>query len=127
MPSAEEMRWARIEGSAFDLKSNLKDLLGILFLSAIVLTLLRSLVFGILAVLQKRRAARMYFDDVCQPPVSVIIAAYNEEKVIARTVQSILDNGYPDLEVVVVDDGSKDATLEVLRESVFGRAAGARF
>ena len=40
----------------------------------------------------------------------MIIAAYNEEKVIARTVHSILDNGYDDLEVVVVDDGSKDAT-----------------
>lgn len=117
VPSAEEMRWASIEGSAFDLKSNLKDLLGILFLSAIVLTMLRSLVFGILAVLQKRRAARMYFGDVIPPPVSVIVAAYNEDKVIVRTVQSILDNGYPELEVVVVDDGSKDATLAVLREN----------
>src|SRR5581483_11579391 len=52
-----------------------------------------------------------------QPPVSVVVAAYNEEKVIARTVQSILDNGYPDVEVVVVDDGSKDETLQVLNEA----------
>jgi cellulose synthase/poly-beta-1,6-N-acetylglucosamine synthase-like glycosyltransferase/spore germination protein YaaH/peptidoglycan/xylan/chitin deacetylase (PgdA/CDA1 family) len=116
IPTGEEMRWARIEGGAFDLKSNLKSLLGVLFLSAIVLTMLRSLFFGVLAVLQKRRAARMHFDEVLRPPVSVIIAAYNEEKVIVRTVESILENGYPDLEIVVVDDGSKDATLSVLRE-----------
>ncbi len=116
VPSKEEMRWAQIEGGAFDLKSELKQLLGILFLSAIVLTMLRSLIFGVLAVMQKRRASRMYFEPVLPPPVSVIIAAYNEEKVITRTVESILANGYPELEVVVVDDGSKDATLAVLRE-----------
>ena len=118
IPTAEEMRWAQIEGGAFDLKSNFKELLGLLFVGAIFLTLLRSLVFGILAVLQKRRAAHMYFGDVIPQPVSVIIAAYNEDKVIVRTVQSILDNGYPaDLEVIVIDDGSKDATLSVLREN----------
>jgi cellulose synthase/poly-beta-1,6-N-acetylglucosamine synthase-like glycosyltransferase len=46
-----------------------------------------------------------------------VIAAYNEDKVIERTVQSILNNGYEDLEVVVVNDGSKDRTLEVLTEA----------
>src|SRR5205814_5514839 len=48
------------------------------------------------------------------------IAAYNEEKVIARTVRSILTNGYADLEIVVVDDGSKDDTLRVLQENFAG-------
>src|SRR5258708_32929818 len=57
-----------------------------------------------------------------QPPVSVVIAAYNEEKVIVRTVQSVLNNGYENLEVVVVDDGSKDRTLAVLAEEFAGDA-----
>ena len=46
-----------------------------------------------------------------------MIAAYNEEKVIERTVRSILDNGYDDLEIIIVDDGSKDATYEVLQRA----------
>src|SRR5260370_33685042 len=57
-----------------------------------------------------------------QPPVSVVIAAYNEEKVIVRTVQSVLNNGYENFEVVVVDDGSKDRTLAVLAEEFAGDA-----
>jgi len=119
-PSAEELRWARIEGEAFDTQGNFKKLIGLLFLGAIYLTLARSLVYGILAVFQKRRARRRHFDPRFRPPVSVIIAAYNEEKVIVRTVESILNNGYEDLEIIVVDDGSQDATLEVLRQS-FGK------
>ncbi len=113
-PSVMELRWARIEGEAFDSQGAFKKLIGILFLWAIYLTLARSLFFGVLAVLQKWRAGRARFDPGFRPPVSVIIAAYNEEKVIARTVLSILNNGYQDLEIVVVDDGSKDGTLDVL-------------
>ncbi|MFN7996328.1 MAG: glycosyltransferase [Bryobacteraceae bacterium] len=116
VPSGEEMRWARIEGGAFDFQGVFKKIVGILFLWAIYLTLARSVFFGALAFVQKRRARRARFDANFRPPVSVIIAAYNEEKVIERTVVSVLENGYPELEIVVVDDGSKDRTLDVLRE-----------
>ena len=117
VPSAEEMRWARIEGEALDAKGSFKALIGMLFLAAIYLTLARSVVYGALAVAQKIRARRREFDAAFHPPVSVLIAAYNEEKVIARTVRSVLDNGYDDIEVVVVDDGSKDGTLEELNRN----------
>ncbi len=120
VPSQEEMRWAHIEGQAFDLKSNVMQVLGVLFLIAIYLTLLRSLIFGILAVIQKRREKKLRFDPGYRPPVSAIIAAYNEEKVIVRTVKSILENGYRDLEIIVVDDGSTDKTFEVLQTNFAG-------
>jgi len=45
-----------------------------------------------------------------QPLVSVIIPAYNEERVIAKTLQSVLEQSYPHLEIFVVDDGSTDQT-----------------
>lgn len=114
LPSAEEKRWASIEGQALDAKGSFKLVIGMLFLMAIYLTLARSLLYGTLAVIQKIRSSRRRFDPGFQPPVSVMIAAYNEEKVIVRTVESILDNGYTDMEVVIVDDGSKDATIRVL-------------
>lgn len=53
------------------------------------------------------------------PKVSVIIPAYNQEKYIRECVQSMLSQDYEDLEVIVVDDGSTDATPEILRE--FGK------
>jgi peptidoglycan-N-acetylglucosamine deacetylase len=49
--------------------------------------------------------------------VSVIVPAYNEEKVVVRTVKDILASTYPDLQVIVVDDGSVDNTSGVLRDA----------
>ena len=51
------------------------------------------------------------------PRVAVLVPAYNEEKVIARTIRSVLISDYPNLRVIVIDDGSSDATLEVTRNA----------
>ena len=47
--------------------------------------------------------------------MSVLIPAHNEEEVIVETVQAALASDYPQLEVVVVDDGSTDRTGELLQ------------
>jgi peptidoglycan-N-acetylglucosamine deacetylase len=52
-----------------------------------------------------------------KPKVAVLIPAYNEEKVIERTVRAALNSNYPNLRVIVIDDGSKDRTLEVARNA----------
>lgn len=55
-------------------------------------------------------------DNTFKPFVSVVIAAYNEEKVICKTINSILESDYPDYEIIVVNDGSKDSTEQVVEE-----------
>lgn len=48
--------------------------------------------------------------------VSVIIPVYNREKTVAAAVNSVLNQTYKDLEVIVVDDGSTDKTKEVMSQ-----------
>ena len=50
------------------------------------------------------------------PPVTVIAPAHNEERSIRVAVRNLLELDYPELEVVVVNDGSEDRTLEEMRE-----------
>ncbi|TAL36886.1 MAG: glycosyltransferase family 2 protein [Spirochaetes bacterium] len=56
------------------------------------------------------------FQQKILPSVSIIAPAYNEEAGIIESVSSLLNLRYPDYEVVVVNDGSKDRTLETLIE-----------
>lgn len=51
------------------------------------------------------------------PPVSILLPAYNEEAGVVSSVQSLLDLRYPRHEVIVVNDGSTDATIDRLREA----------
>ena len=55
--------------------------------------------------------------EASTPPIGIIVPAYNEEVHIAGTVRGFLDLKYPDHEVIVVNDGSSDATLEKLKEA----------
>ncbi len=89
-----------------------------LLAAAITLGVARLVLLGGLALLNRARERRRILpvlgDDA--PLVSVLIPAYNEEKVIASSIRQILRSRYANLEVIVVDDGSVDATSAVVRE-----------
>ena len=55
------------------------------------------------------------FANPLTPGVSVLVPAYNEEKSIVSSVQAILALRYPQLEIVIAEDGSTDETFETLR------------
>jgi cellulose synthase/poly-beta-1,6-N-acetylglucosamine synthase-like glycosyltransferase len=52
-----------------------------------------------------------------EPQISIIVPAYNEAATIVSSVRSLLQLTYSDYEIIVVNDGSKDETLRVLREA----------
>lgn len=47
------------------------------------------------------------------PSISIVISAYNAEKYIADCIESILEQTFSDFELIIVDDGSEDRTLEI--------------
>ncbi len=59
---------------------------------------------------------QLLISDVATP-ISLIIPAHNEEATIVKNIRSMLFLRYPDMEIIVVNDGSKDKTLQVLIET----------
>ena len=57
------------------------------------------------------------FASPLTPPITVIVPAYNEEAGIVESVRSLLALRYPEFEVIVVNDGSTDATVGKLAEA----------
>jgi len=49
------------------------------------------------------------------PLISVIMPVYNGEKTIRETIESVFNQTFPDWELIVINDGSQDATLEILK------------
>jgi glycosyltransferase involved in cell wall biosynthesis len=49
------------------------------------------------------------------PKISLVTAVYNGEKYLEETIRSILGQGYPNLEYILVDGGSTDGTVEIIR------------
>ena len=72
--------------------------------------------FYILSFIAEKKKKKLLYEDHELPKVTVIIPAYNEEKTISKTLNSILDSDYPDFEVIFVDDGSMDKTLQVAKK-----------
>lgn len=75
---------------------------------------------GIEGALRSRQHASEDFETLERSrftiPVSVVAPVYNEQSVVVSSTKSLLQQSYPEHEVIVVDDGSTDETFETLRE-----------
>lgn len=57
-------------------------------------------------------------DNEQNPKISVLVASYNYEEYIRKTLDSILAQTYKNFEIIVVDDGSEDNSVEIIKEYV---------
>lgn len=79
-----------------------------IFSTLITLRYLALMFFSIIKTIQ--RTTQVDRQKRADLKVSIIVPAYNEEVVIEKSILSIMDQTYPNIEIVVVDDGSKDYT-----------------
>jgi len=115
--------FTRADAIAFFFLSTGSWLLQWVFLIGIMLGLARLLFIGSLAVAQwfrSYRRERIHAGSDYAPSVSIIVPAYNEQLVIENTIRSLLASDYPAYEIIVVDDGSQDATSKVVAEKFAG-------
>lgn len=110
--SAEEAPYVRwITSSGFYFLHQIESFLWSFMIVVTILFTLRTLLVAWLSLRFRPAPPTTSF-----PSLSILIAAYNEEKVISATVHSILKTNYPALlEIIVVDDGSKDETYRVMQ------------
>ena len=103
----------------------LGQLLTGLFVLAICLGVARVLFLTAAGLGNRRAEQRRVPPQLPEPPPlqTVLIPAYNEGKVIAGAVRHILASDYPNLEVIVIDDGSADDTSEQVRIAFRGRSS----
>lgn len=85
----------------------------ILFLSLLVVALVRIFSLWFLSIVYSFRKVAPAAPDM---RVSVIVPAFNEEKSMASSIESLLAQSYGNYEVILVDDGSSDKTLEIAKK-----------
>ena len=112
---------ARIDLGLFELLGFSVRALGFLFAAAITLGIARALVLSGLALASAWKDMRRERPPIARDTfVSVLIPAFNEERVIERSVSQVLASKNVTLEVIVIDDGSKDRTSEIVEKAFRG-------
>jgi cellulose synthase/poly-beta-1,6-N-acetylglucosamine synthase-like glycosyltransferase/peptidoglycan/xylan/chitin deacetylase (PgdA/CDA1 family)/spore germination protein YaaH len=114
--SPEEQFEARADGFIFGIYHWFWVVITTTFILGIILVSGRTLIIGILALIEKLRPDHAVMPDP-PPSVTVLIPAHNEESVIVQTVNSVLLSDHKDLRIIVVDDGSTDKTGDLLDDN----------
>ncbi len=102
---------------AFSTLAIIGNFIVFIFFVGDVLMSARLVLVGVFAIIDRLRRPLRQASPGFNPRIAVLIPAYNEEKVIVRTVRSVLHSDYSNLHIIVIDDGSSDDTFEVAREA----------
>ena len=111
---------------AFSSMAFIGSFIMLMFYVGDILMSARLLIVGVFAVIERLRRPHALASIGFNPRVAVLIPAYNEETVIVRTIRSVLNSDYPNLHVIVIDDGSSDSTLDVARQAYAAEIAAGR-
>lgn len=87
-----------------------------IFIIAIFLAMLRLFIITILAIIKHKKEKTNDLINSNFPPVSILIPAYNEEITAVKTIESLLQLNYSNFDLLFIDDGSKDKTVEVVTQ-----------
>ena len=99
----------------FDTYSIQQSVTKAVLLWGLTLTFWSTLLFVPLSLYSKYKEAALP-EPTLYPKISILVPAYNEEKVIERTIQSLIETKYPDKEIIAIDDGSKDNTFQIINK-----------
>src|SRR5438309_5041462 len=117
--SREDAAAARLDFGLFEAVGLAIRAVGYLFALAITLGIARSVALTGLALIAVARERRRAAPDLKSGAlVSVLIPAFNEERVIERSVRHVLQSTGVVVEVIVIDDGSKDRTSEMVEHAL---------
>jgi len=119
-PIPPRQRWqARVDAIAFFFIAFFNHTVILIFFVGDVLMTGRLIIIGIFAVIDRLRRRKLPPGAAdYRPQVAVLIPAYQEGKVIARTIRSVMQSDYQNLRVIVIDDGSTDNTYEAARAAM---------
>jgi len=108
-----KQRWqARVDSIAFFVWAFFNHtVVGVFFVGDVLMSA-RLIVIGVFAVIDRLRKRKNFAGPDYNPRVAVLIPAYNEEKVIVRTIRSVMMSNYKNIRIIVIDDGSKDNTYD---------------
>jgi cellulose synthase/poly-beta-1,6-N-acetylglucosamine synthase-like glycosyltransferase/peptidoglycan/xylan/chitin deacetylase (PgdA/CDA1 family)/spore germination protein YaaH len=128
MPKMTWLQYIRAlpDSIAFTVIAFLGKFIVMVFFLGDILMSARLLLVGLFAIIERIRGNPARANGNFKPNVAVLVPAYNEEKVIVRTIRSVLNSDYPNLRVIVIDDGSTDATFQVARDAYKNEIATGR-
>ena len=103
---------ARVDSIAFFVWAFFNHFVIAVFFVGDILMSARLIIIGVFAVIDRFRKRKNFAGPDYAPRVAVLIPAFNEEKVIVRTIRSVLMSNYKNIRIIVIDDGSKDNTYQ---------------
>ena len=126
-PLNQHQLWqARVDMVAFFVWAFFNHFVVAVFFVGDILMSARLIIIGLFAVIDRFRKRRNFAGPEYAPRVAVLIPAFNEEKVIVRTVRSVLLSNYRNIRVIVIDDGSKDNTYRSVLDAYPAEIASGR-